>query len=214
LNDDIVEQSAKTVLIRVDTDVELYSALKLFDDKSIIALDCETTGLDPLVDRLLLLQFSDGETNVVINMCSVEDWGAIKAFLAKKDHLFLAHNFKFDGSWLMYKLDTWNICPRIYDTMVAEQLITSGKQVKVNLKDTAFRQLRIVLDKTERAGFVTDYFRDTPRPEFTLEQLAYAAKDVEILPSLFMKQAEQLKRMDMLEIAQLEFKLIPVICRM
>ena len=212
--EEFLTQSAKTRLIRVDNNQQLSDALDVFRGKSIIAFDTETTGLDPLVDRLLLLQFSDGETNVVINMTSVTDIESIKAFMAKKDHLFLAHNAKFDVSWLSYNLDTWNIAPRLYDTMVAEQLITSGKQLKVNLKDTVFRQLRIVLDKTERASFIGDYFRDTPRPEFTLEQLAYAAKDVEVLPSLFMKQAEQLRKLDMLEMAQLEFKLIPVICRM
>lgn len=211
---DVLELSAKTTLIRVDTDAELYPALKLFEGKPVVALDTETTGLSPLEDRLLLLQFSDGEHNVVINMTSVEDWQAIKSFLSSREHLFLAHNMKFDASWLFYKLDTWDILPRMYDTMVAEQLITAGKQVKVNLKDTAFRQLHLVLSKEERASFLDDYFKLTPRPTFTDEQLIYAAKDVEILPSLFMKQAEQLRKLGMLEIAQLEFKLIPVICRM
>src|ERR1035437_1898065 len=92
-------QSAGTTLIRVDNDSQLAPALALLT-APVIALDTETTGLDPMTDRLLLLQFSDGTNNVIIDMTRVIDWVQITDFLKLKEHLFIAHNAKFDYGWL------------------------------------------------------------------------------------------------------------------
>lgn len=207
--------SPGTVLIRIEDDSLVGSALAEMS-ASVIALDTETTGLDPINDRLLLVQLSDGVKNIVFDMTRVTDWQAIRRYLASKDHLFLAHNALFDLSYLFYKFQDANglandICPRLFDTMVAEQLLTAGQvDMRVGLAPVAERYLRIKLDKSERQTFIGL----TGPVDFTDEQLAYAAKDVEILPRIFQKQAKKLQNLQMIEIAQVEFNLIKVIARM
>lgn len=199
----------KTQLIRVDNDEQLANALALMT-APVIAVDTETTGLDPLVDRLLLLQFSDGVTNIVIDMTRVSNWESITAYLEKREHLFVLQNSKFDFSWLIAKLDSNVIMPRMFDTMLAEQLLVSGLNQKVGLKEIAKRYLRIDMSKEERATFVGM----TGNIDFTDAQLEYAAKDVEILPTIFAKQAKKLAKMKMIEIAQVEFNLAKTVSRM
>lgn len=215
-----MSKTIATRLIRVDEDTDVIPALEKLSGQPVIAFDTETTGLDPLVDRLLLLQISDGNQNFVFNMTTVSDWSPLRRFLSSSEHLLVAHNSKFDLSWLSAKFEdatgfAEDLAPRLFDTMVAEQLITAGLQnTKVNLKDTVSRQLRVTLDKTKQASFLDEYFKLTPQPVFETEQLEYAATDVEILLPLFTKQAKQLQSMDLVEIAQVEFNLVKVLVRM
>lgn len=208
-----VDEDAPIRLVIVEDDVTLRDEL-LKLTAPVIAFDTETTGLDPIADRLLLLQISDGMHTLVIDMTRVKDWDSIRTFLSSRDHLFLAHNAKFDFSWLAEKLGSEEIVPRLFCTMIAEAMVTAGLQVRTNLKETLDRQLHLKISKEERASFLDDYYRITAQPVFTREQLAYAAKDVEVLPALFTKQARQLQKHQMIEIAAVEFTLIKAVSRM
>ena len=104
-------------LISVDTAV---SHLKKCE---VVGVDTETTGFDWNNNKLLLLQISTKENNYVFD-CTTVDISLLKnMFLVTMLQIF--HNVKFD-----YKFLRANgiMTEKIYDTMLAEQVIHCGKK--------------------------------------------------------------------------------------
>ena len=183
---------------------------------AVLGIDTETTGLNPVADRLLLVQVSNGTSVAVLNMTKLNGlaWRELAEWLRRAESLFIAHNAKFDFGWLAEKLGDERIMPRLFDTMLAEQLLNSGAEHGGNsLKAVAHRYLGTTMDKTERTSFL-DYAAVPGQVDFTHEQLIYAALDVEVLPRIFAKQAHRLTDARLTEVAKLEFDLVKVVSRM
>jgi ribonuclease D len=89
----------------------------------ILAIDTETTGLDPYTSQLLLLQISSIKQIYVID-CRNLDLAPIKEIFEDPSWLLIAHNCKFDYKMLKVqgKVDMANM----FDTMLAERLLTAG----------------------------------------------------------------------------------------
>lgn len=89
----------------------------LSDDRGrddVLAFDTETTGLDPAVDRVRLVQVGDANTGWAIPM---EDWrGLVKEIIREYDGYWVMHNAKYDvammsqGEGIDFKLS------RVHDT--------------------------------------------------------------------------------------------------
>lgn len=94
----------------------------------ILGFDCETTGLDPLQGQLALVQINHS-THIELYE-PLRDPSAIervRSVLEQPDGLIVGHNLKFDAKWAC----TNGIMPpphRIFDTMIASQLIYAGIQ--------------------------------------------------------------------------------------
>ena len=114
-----------------------------------IGVDSETTGFQPHVCKILLLQLGDFDNQFVID-CTTIDISKIpelKYLLETK--IIILHNAKFDIRFLFKE----NIRPHknVFDTFLAERVLTTGLDFhKKSLKECAWRYLRVTLDKSTR----------------------------------------------------------------
>ena len=148
-------------------------------DKSILSVDTETTGLDYTIDRVILFQIGDEEKQFLIETRG-HDIQELKEILESKTITKIFHNAKFDVNFIRSSFNI--VCENVYDTMLAEKILTCGKGLSVSLLNTLERNLKITIDKTQQSSFVGH------KGDFTNPQLIYAAKDVEYLIDLKAKQ--------------------------
>jgi DNA polymerase I-like protein with 3'-5' exonuclease and polymerase domains len=175
-----------------------------------VSVDTEGNNLDPYQAKLLLLQLATPEKSFVID-CTKVDLGPIKPVLEAEKPLKILQNAKFDYSLL--KVQRGITLGSIYDTMIAERLITCGLSREISLKTIAEKYLGLKLEKVTRESF-TDPKNPALRGKFSKEQLDYAARDAYILLEIFKKQLKQLKEQDLIDVAKLEFKVVSVVAEM
>jgi DNA polymerase-1 len=177
------------------------------DDGGPVGLDTETTGLDPLVDRVRLLQVATGRGTFVIDVFALPDPPAALAelFAVLTQVEVLGHNLQFDLRFLARLGFTPG---RMFDTMLASQVLHAGERgannavLRHGLKDVVARQLDRQLDKAEQKS-------DWSRPLLTLEQLAYAAADAEILVPLAEALRARLTAASLTATAEVEMRALP-----
>ena len=182
--------------------------LDLLEDADLVAFDCETTGLQPTNGGLRLLQFAaDGEFPVVIDcwQLSDSDWLRIDRFLGTKRR-WLAHNAVFDLGWLQEH----ELYPegRIYCSMLASRILTNGlPNVRNGLQHVVKRYLNEEISKEEQAS-------DWSAPELRAEQLAYAAKDVQLLLDLWDPILQRMATGGLAPAWELECKALPAMAQL
>jgi len=164
-----------------------------------LAIDLETTGLDPHMHRIRLIQLAaEGIPTLVIDAPTflTEDGKHLLHKILSTPAVKVFQNAKFDLQFLM----TMNLCPApLFDTMLAGRLLyRPGMPHRANLETLANVYLNEQLDKQEQKG-------DWEAESLTPAQVAYAAKDAEILPRLRKVMIPQLMDADMKEIAEIEF---------
>ena len=189
--------------VYVETEEAAKKALEELTRYNVLAVDTETTGLDPYNSALLLLQIATQDVCYILNCVKVDPsvWAPI---LSSRDILKLLHNAAFD--YKMIKVHAGAEMYPIFDTMVAEQLIVAGRRLRVGLEPTVSRHLGIALDKGIRSDFI-----GVKRSEFTEDELIYAANDALILHELYRRQVPILQKEELMRVAELEFNtVIPV----
>ena len=180
-----------------------------------ICLDFETTGLQARLAKPRLLQLCDSNptdedrTVYVFDLFKVQADGALKELIESRE-MIIGQNLNFDLQFL-YELGI-DFKNKIYDTYIAERILRSGfKEKKISpqaqkpyfadlscsLKAIALRRLNIELDKEQRRT-------DWSQPELTLEQIEYAAKDVDVLPRIAADQLEELREENLTPIYSVE----------
>jgi DNA polymerase-1 len=178
---------------------DLLDALAPLANSPIMAIDTETTGLDPLVDQIRLIQLAILDNPViVIDLWQIpeRDREPLQALLSNSA-IKIFHNAKFDLQFLQQvNLPAHN---PFFDTMLASQLLDAGLHSRQHgLADLTQHFLGVQLDKAEQ---VSDWSQDLLTPE----QLAYAAKDVAILLPLRDALFPQLETAGLMDVAQLEW---------
>lgn len=171
--------------------ISIEKIIQDLKDIDIIALDLETTGLDPHIDKIIMAQFATEEAIYVVDTrChSILNFQGI---LTNTTKTFIGHNIKFDYGFLKSEGIT---LPKVYDTMLAEAVIFCGMTdiYSVSLKATLerrFRQENLKIDKEERSSF-SDTKRgnkDAMSLPFSTSQINYGAKDVMYLHELKRRQ--------------------------
>lgn len=188
----------------------LKKVVPKLEQESTLSIDTEANKLDPFTARLLLIQIATATEAYVID-CTRVDISVLKPVLEAAKPLKILQNAKFDYSLL--KVQAGIKLASLYDTMIAERLLTCGISRDISLKSLSEKYLGMKLEKTIRESFA-DPRDPSLRGKFTKEQLDYAARDVHILLEIFQKQLKQLKQDDLIETARLEFSIIPVIAEM
>ena len=171
----------KLVMWRTDTQEELvealYTAFKLatedFGNNDVVIVDTETTGLDPLTDKLITLGLCVKDTakneylSIIIPKDIIYDNNVIQTLINffLGDLTFVFHNAKFDVKWLQTYMDL------------------SFFDMSIHIEDTML--MNYVLDErtTRRAGGIHGLK--------TLARIKFDADDYGINFNVFLKQTEE-----------------------
>ena len=172
----------------------------------VLAVDTETTGLDPHTDRVRLIQLAAPGVPVLIIDCFralPECLDVIKGLL-ESPNVKIFQNAKFDLQFFM-ALDVYPY--PIFDTMLAGQLLrTSDGPPRANLAAFAGHYLSEELDKSEQ---ISDW-----RGELSDAQLTYAARDAEVLPRLREVMVKALYDNGLSKVAFTEFSCVRAVAGM
>lgn len=183
----------------------LQRFLESVRDAPFLAVDTESTGLDPYQDRLLLIQIGTAERQGLID-AQAFGRAALAAILAT-DQLLVMHHAKFDLKMLAMlggaDIDL-SVAP-VMDTMVAEQLLRNGRRQAVaaqgfGLQALAERYAGMGLDKSVREGFIAASGADA----LGEVELRYAQRDVEATWKVFAAQLPLLAADGLIKVASIE----------
>ncbi len=169
--------------------------------KGAVAIDTETMGLDPLRDRLCVVQLSpgDGSADVVQIAAGQTSAPNIQRLLADSAKLKIFHYGRFDIG-MMFKAFGVMSTP-VYCTKIASRLARTYTD-RHGLKDLTRELLGVDLSKQQQSS---DWGADT----LTDAQVAYAATDVLHLHALMDKLNTMLAREDRAGLAGACFEFLP-----
>ena len=182
--------------------------LPLLQDAALVALDTETTGLQPVEGGLRLLQLAaDGEFPVVIDCWELEEheWDELADFF-EKPRRWVAHNAQFDLGWMQ----SHHLYPAgdVFCTMLASRVLTNGlPNIKNSLQAVAQRYLGREVSKEEQRS-------DWSAPVLRREQIEYAANDVQLLLDLWEPVTARLEAGDLTKAWALECRALPAVAQM
>lgn len=168
----------------------------------IVAIDCETMGLNPHRDRLCVVQLSSGDGNA--HMVQIEK-GQTEApnltrMLADENVLKLFHFGRFDIAVLLHTFGV-TTAP-VYCTKIASRLVRTYTD-RHGLKALLQELLQTDISKQQQSS-------DWGADELTEAQLEYAASDVLYLHRLREVLEEMLAREGRSELAASCFRFLPV----
>ncbi len=164
---------------------EKQEAFDLLRNSKALGCDTETSGLNPKKSELFSIQFSDSKLNVLIPISEGISPGPLAKILIDPKIVKIFHNARFDLAFLeANNLFTENV----FDTMIAERVLTKGAGQSASLAETLYRYYAIDLDKSQRQKFGRNWDR-----VWTDELVKYALDDVEYLPRLMKEQSVWLK---------------------
>ncbi|NKW91135.1 ribonuclease D [Rhodobacteraceae bacterium R_SAG9] len=167
----------------------------------VVAIDCETMGLNPHRDRLCVIQMSSGDGNAHLvqvakgqteapNLCKMlEDPNVLKLF----------HFGRFDIAAMYHAFGA--LTAPVYCTKIASKLVRTYTD-RHGLKNLLQELLSVDVSKQQQ---MSDWGAKT----LTDAQLDYAASDVLYLHGLREKLNERLAREGRTEVAQACFDFLP-----
>ena len=182
--------------------VSLTKAIELLSELEYVGADSETTGLNFLSDQILLIQLGNKNLQIVFDIQSYNYLipQELKNFL-NSGKKFIFQNAKFDLKFF-YKQGV--IITRLYDTLLAETIITNGMQKDGRgLKDLVEKYCKDTLDKSIRGEILSK--------GVTKDVIFYALKDVEFLEDIMNKQIEFATKYDLLRAINLDNSFVVVL---
>ncbi len=159
-------------------------------------------GLDPYLSEIRLLQIGLSDCVYVIDCWACPNVVIFADLMRSEEVLKIGHNFKFDMKQMRRQ---WGFkFRRIYDTMLASQLLSNGIKAhkEHKLGTVVERYLKLFIDKSEQTS-------DWGAEILSEEQIRYAAMDVAILRPLTLRQLKLMRDsrtdLDLLEVSKIEF---------
>jgi ribonuclease D len=140
---------------------------------------------------LFSVQFSDGECNVLVPVSEGVALGALADLLTDRSIVKIFHNAKFD---LEFLVDAGHLVNNVFDTMIAEKVLTNGANQSASLAETLYRYFAVDLDKSQRAKFNRKW-----DGVWTDDLVDYALSDVVHLPRLMQEQMAWMERLGMVD---------------
>lgn len=163
------------------TDLSVEDSLLKLQKESVLALDVETTGLNPRSNRVIMLQLGTISGDQYVYDCRDFNPSIFTGLLNDRDKIFVGHNIKFDYNMLkQYGI----LLRKVYDTMLAEIVINNGKFSIDMIKKMKRFSLATVSKFYLREDLVKSTRDDISRMGnrcFTYDQIIYGAKDVEVV---------------------------------
>jgi DNA polymerase-1 len=161
----------------VDDPQEMYAAIEWLSKQTTLAIDTETTSLDPLRSKILLLQVGTSSRQCVFDTARLGDKN-IKQILETINEpkiIKILHNSVFDYTHI--KANFGVSLNNMKCTMLGEQLTIQGTKISASLDAVVKKYTGATLNKETRDTFHTHRYGDP----FTDEQILYSAEDVEYL---------------------------------
>lgn len=167
-----------------------------------VAIDSETMGLNPIRDRLCLIQLSSGDGNAHLVQFKDPTYNApnLKKLLADPTIDKIFHFARFDIAAVMAYLNVE--CYPVYCTKTASRLVRTFTD-RHSLKELCRELIGVELSKQQQSS---DWGAET----LSEDQKTYAASDVLYLHKLREKLDEMLERENRAELAQACFDFLPV----
>ena len=154
---------------------------------NIVAIDTETMGLNPIRDRLCLVQLSSGDGNAhLVQIFDAKENPApnLKKLVSNPDVMKLFHFARFDVAVLQH---TFGIdCPNVYCTKIASKLVRTYTD-KHGLRYLCRELIGVDISKQYQSS-------DWGAVELSSEQMNYAASDVYYLHRLKITLDKMLER--------------------
>lgn len=167
----------------------------------IVAIDCETMGLNPHRDRLCVIQMSggDGHSHIVQIEKGQTEAPNLCAMLENPEVLKLFHFGRFDIAAMYNAFGA--LAQPVYCTKIASKLVRTFTD-RHGLKNLLQELLNTDISKQQQSS-------DWGAPQLTKAQLDYAASDVLYLHKLKTELDRMLEREDRAELAQACFDFLP-----
>ena len=170
---------------------EIDLAFSKLSTASVVGCDTETSSLNSRYGKIFSIQFSDGEFNVLMPLSEGVQLGKLSEILADPSIVKIFHNARFDLDFLRAVGIEVN---NIFDTMLAEKVLTRGASQSASLAETLYRYFAVDLEKSHRAKFNKAW-----NGVWTDELVEYALSDVTHLPALMREQIEWMKKLGLEE---------------
>ncbi len=172
----------------------------------IVAIDCETMGLNPHRDRLCLIQMSggDGNTHIVQVAKGQTEAPNLCAMLENPDVLKLFHFGRFDIAAMYHAFGA--LAAPVYCTKIASRLIRTYTD-RHGLKNLTQELIGVDISKQQQMS-------DWGAAKLTDAQLEYAASDVLYLHRLRQELDKRLVREGRSDIAAACFGFLPMRARL
>lgn len=172
----------------------------------IVAIDCETMGLNPHRDRLCVVQLSGGDGNAHLVQIAKGQTAApnLCAMLENPDVLKLFHFGRFDIAAMFNAFGA--LTAPVYCTKIASKLIRTYTD-RHGLKNLLQELLGIDISKQQQMS-------DWGAPDLSNAQIEYAASDVLYLHALRENLNIRLQREGRSELAQSCFDFLPTRARL
>ena len=172
------------------------------DLSPVVAIDCETMGLNPQRDRLCVIQMSGGDSNSHIVQVEMGQTQApnLCAMLQNPDVLKVFHFGRFDIAAMYHTFGA--LAAPVYCTKIASRLARTYTD-RHGLKNLCQELIGVDISKQQQ---MSDWGAET----LTDAQLEYAASDVLYLHRLREALDERLAREGRIEMAQACFDFLPM----
>lgn len=157
----------------------------------VIGCDTETSSLNSRYGKLFSIQFSDGDFNLLVPLSEGVQLGKLSKLLSDASIVKIFHNAKFDLDFLNAIGVRVN---NIFDTMLAERVLTRGANQSASLAETLYRYFAVDLEKSHRAKFNKSW-----DGIWTDELVDYALSDVTHLPALMSEQRSWMEKLQLHE---------------
>jgi len=207
-NSGMVNEEAKPREVRrtlVTTPEQLAEVVADLKDVGLVALDLETTGLDPRNDSIRLLSLATQAATYIVDCRSVDP---TELFPILAERTVIAHNGLFDLGFL----SSLGFVPgKVADTMILSQLLYAGSKVEPlkrgqtshSLDSVVKRELGLELDKTHQSS----EWGGTLTPEM----IEYAASDVEVLLPIYEVLKAKIEEAGVTHAAEIEHRALPAV---
>lgn len=166
-----------------------------------VAIDCETMGLNPHRDRLCLVQLSGGDGDAHLVQIAKGQTSApnLERLLTDPKVLKLFHFGRFDIAALYNAFGA--LTAPVYCTKIASKMVRTYTD-RHGLKNLLDELLGIDISKMQQMS-------DWGAADLTEAQLAYAASDVLYLHALREKLNERLEREGRMDLAEAAYQFLP-----
>jgi DNA polymerase-1 len=190
---------------------DLRAVTAAIDNTTVVGLDLETTGLDPRCDRARLLSLASdnidgGSFAYVCDLFALPATALPALWEALDGKNIVLHNAVFDLGFL----DRLGFIPsgKVHDTLHLSRILHAGDghSIKHDLGAVVERELGEQMDKTEQRSDWTG--------TLTEAQVAYAAKDVLVLPRLLEALNKKIVEAKLEEAARIESRCLPALAWM